>query len=903
MLALALSFNVIPQVYAKDATIPPEVLQQQNEILENTLKNILAHFNALDLILQDLQMIVSNDQVGYVKNKREMVEEIKNIRLLLENVQKDSFTELNPGHICLLNKILDALVEHIGSSLNAGFTTMPAFDIEGTVKRALNSEVDLNDLDQYVETSRKKIEGLSEQAKSAGLVWYNKIYRKIDDYVIQPSIRHSVPQRAGKILLGVAILTTFWFNTDRGTTEEDLPLCLKQGGNPSKDEDYIPYSEKYPLKDGEQRWYKWEYWLRNLLGAYPHVNSHGDLRNTYLDDFHRGGRNQLQWAGIMQMKMIDFARGNMPMFAYLFGLAPIVYRDELSNAYDWAAKKAYALHNFLRGGAYRNLKFEDQSYQSMSTEPKVTFKDLVGLDHPKDVLSMIVRYIEDPERWDRGNLKPEKGYLLTGPTRTGKSYIAEALAGEIRAILKRQNRNPEEFGFYVIKASFIIKNGIAQVLEAARREAPCVLFIDEIDLLGLQRAGGNRDLLNEFLLSMSGTLENDPKRQVIILAATNKPENLDEALKQRGRFGKEIRFEYPNYRDRREMLKRRLSSLVVNIDSFDLDKLTLETEGCSFEDLNAIVKGAFQKSKIHGVSVTQKDLEEALDIEVRNIIMCDTKNLPAKERELLAIHQAGHALVASLLPSTQRLAKVTIRPVQPKLKEEAVWDAYYKEDNEKQKTIEHGKMFTYHPEDTLNFNSRTEKINSMKIQLAGHAAEEVLLGSCGYSYHIEDNERALNIAKSIVFEGIKVDKLPKKLQNDLFDSAFKLLTQCKKEVAQLLETNKDKLKAVVEALKSKMTLSAADVMSIIETGKLPETQKPNNNTQAPMVDAQVIAKELGIQEVSPQAKTTDKSPAPAVSNAQNTKANISGAAEESKAILSKMIADDAADQAGAAAAA
>ncbi len=283
--------------------------------------------------------------------------------------------------------------------------------------------------------------------------------------------------------------------------------------------------------------------------------------------------------------------------------------------------------------------------------------------------------MEDPERFDRAKLTPEKGYLLTGPTRTGKSYLAEALAGEIKEMFKRTNKNPDDFNFFTLSASFILAEGIDVLIERAKKYAPCIIFVDEIDLLCLQRAGGNAVELSKFLTSMSGFLESDPEKVVIMIAATNRPQNLDTALRQRGRFGKELRFDYPGFNDRKELFTRRIGAL-ANVNAFDIDKLARETEGKSYEDINALVRAAFQKGIINGEVLNQEALEKCLDEEVRNIIPSSNTEPSAPEQELIAAHQkAGQALAVMLLDGKEKLAKVTIKPYLTNLHEEAAWEA------------------------------------------------------------------------------------------------------------------------------------------------------------------------------------------------------------------------------------
>lgn len=788
--------------------IPKEIIEEHNNYVENVLKNLLVNYNGVDLILEDLALIIGNGQIHAIKNKREVIEEIKNLRGLIGTIKNDSYVQVDLYKIALLNKILVAIIGHIDQGLANDFKNFPHFAIEQHIKRSIQSLETVQDLDEEFAKVPQQLEQLTKNAQNAGLHWYNKIYRVIDRHIIEPCDKYHIPRRTGKFLFGAFVAYLLWFHTDRGTKQvvavdgHGAPIMDGQGSHVLVNVAPVSHAQIAEFKNSENLYYGWEYWLRYKVGPRPHFNSKmGDITNSM----------QLGWFGEFERKLIEYNSGLMPMAALCIPYVASVYGNELGEISDWFSKKAHNVHNFLKGGVFRNKVAQTEKER---LEPKITFDDIVGMDHAKEVLSLIVKYIEAPERWDRSKLTPEKGYLLTGPARSGKSYIAEALAGEIKTLMKKLNRNPDEFGFYVIKASYIAQHGIAEILAMAKREAPCVLFIDEIDLLSLQRTG-NKEMLSEFLQSMGGAIENDPGKQVIILAATNKPENIDFALKQRGRFGKEIRFEYPNFDNRKLFMLKKLNALAVDTDQFDIDKITYETEGYSFEDLNSMIKRAFQKAKINSTVLSQQMLDESLDSEIRNIIMNDYKKLPENEKRILAAHQAGHALATLLIETGKQLSKVTIRPITSKLKEENVWDGMYKAEDEKQKPTEYGQIFTFHSHDTINVMSLETKLNLCKMHLAGHIAEEILIGSCGFSYHAEDNQKALDIAKTITFAGIKIDTLPKKKQNELFDKAFEIVKKCETEVRQLLTTNKDTLEIIATALQNKETLTRQQIDELL----------------------------------------------------------------------------------------
>ncbi|HSW73701.1 MAG TPA: AAA family ATPase, partial [Candidatus Limnocylindria bacterium] len=519
----------------------------------------------------------------------------------------------------------------------------------------------------------------------------------------------------------------------------------------------------------------------------------------------------LKWPGELEALLIEGKLGYAPIGAYLAYDVWTETTPELSSGTSFFSKKFYKLHNFLKGGTYRHhFEKPDEKY---AVNPRITFKDIIGMNHAKEILSVIVKYMENPETFDGRKLTPEKGYLLTGPTRTGKTFIVEGLAGEIKEMYKRKGKRPEDFHFFVLNANFILQGGIKSLIEEAKALSPCILFIDEIDLLSLQRGSGNAALLSEFLTAMSGALENDPDKVVIIIAATNKPENLDIALRQRGRLGKEIRFEYPNYQERKEFFERRISKL-ANLNNFDIPQLARETEGKSFEDMNALIRTAFQRGILRGQTLTHKLLEASLDEEVRNIIMSDS-TLSPEEKQLVAIHMAGQALAVVLLKNEQ-LAKVTIKPFLANVKEESAFDQFYKHELQQQKKIKNGRIYTFRQHDTKNINSYTQKLALCQQALAGFAAEKIILGACGYSNHPESGQQALDIATSIIAEGIDIHNqhFPQELKAKYLEKALALKKKCDEEITALLERHKEALQAITQALIEKETLTGKEVMEI-----------------------------------------------------------------------------------------
>jgi len=795
LLAILLSLS-IPYVHADSTALLPKLgslhlasLKASTlDQLERVLTGALSVLNKIDLILEDLAQVVNNDTIK-TPSKRMLKENIRDLRQLVDTIRTQATMSVDSLSIHVLMRFNDAMILHLSQALKKGFAHLPPFKIE-SLKLRTTKLITIEQLEEDLLSNGKNIMQLDADSQSVGLYWYNKFYRGIDTLFQKSNQYYVLPAVALGTITGVAALYVLYrYN-----------VC-----------------EKIPL-----------------IGPAPTYDNCGNLDKQiklkaigYIDNFFH--ENQL---------------GKMPIWSA--AIAPITYAAwgaTLKKVGEKGINNALRLSNWLKGGAYLNKKTEDVE----RVLPRITFDDLVGLENVKETFSVTLKYLEDPERFDRAKLNPEKGYLFTGATRTGKSYSAEAFFGEIRKMLKKYNRDENEISFYVINSSLIVKRGIQWILMLAKKSAPCVLFIDEIDLLGLQRAGGNKELLSEFLSEMSGCMETDPKKQVIILAATNKPENIDIALRQRGRFGKIVHFEYPTFKDRKQYLVTKLNSLAINIAQFDLDKLAYESEGCSYEDLNSMLKGALAKAKIRGEVLTQKHLEFALDEEIRNIIFKYDKDLSKDELAIIAAHQAGHTLAYMLLDTHYKLAKTTIMPITIKLQEQNIWmPVDEKEKKHGQKPIEYGHTFTYHEFDTLKFETRADKLNQLKVHLAGHVAEEIILASCGYTYHNEDKQNAFDIAKSLIFAGIKVDQLPKKAKNRLLDEAYELMNKAEQEIRQMLLNNTDKLTAISNALLQDKTLTATELYTI---ANIPQPVKRSPDGK---VTSEDVKKDLGIEEHLPE---------------------------------------------------
>ncbi|MGA2817027.1 MAG: ATP-dependent zinc metalloprotease FtsH, partial [Xanthobacteraceae bacterium] len=296
----------------------------------------------------------------------------------------------------------------------------------------------------------------------------------------------------------------------------------------------------------------------------------------------------------------------------------------------------------------------------VETDTKVTFKDVAGVEEAKFELQELVAFLRDPKSYGRLGARVPKGVLLVGPPGTGKTLLAKAVAGEAGV------------PFFSISGSEFVEMfvgvGAARVrdlFEQARKAAPCIIFIDELDALGRSRIAGGfggtdekEQTLNQLLSELDGF---DPSAGVILLAATNRPEILDPALLRAGRFDRQVLVDRPDRKGRLEILKVHVRKVSLAPD-IDLDAIAGMTTGFTGADIaNLVNEAAIVATRRNGAAVSLSDFTEAIE---RILAGPEKKSrvLNAEERRRVAYHEMGHALVAATLPGVDPVQKVSIIP-------------------------------------------------------------------------------------------------------------------------------------------------------------------------------------------------------------------------------------------------
>ena len=463
-------------------------------------------------------------------------------------------------------------------------------------------------------------------------------------------------------------------------------------------------------------------------------------------------------------------------------------------------------------------------------EVKVTFKDVAGIDEAKEELEEIIDFLRDPQKFTRLGGRIPKGVLLAGPPGTGKTLLARAIAGEAGV------------PFFTISGSDFVEmfvgvgaSRVRDLFTQGKKNAPCIIFIDEIDAVGRHRGaglGGGHDereqTLNQLLVEMDGFEGNDG---VIIIAATNRPDVLDPALLRPGRFDRQVVVPVPDIKGREMILDiyGKKTKLAADVDMAVIARGTPGFSGADLENL--VNEAALLAARENKDEVDASMLERAKDkvmmgAERRSMIISD------KEKEITAYHEAGHALVARLLPGADPIHKVTIIPRGRALG-----------------------LTMQLPVDEKYTHARGYLLDRIAILFGGRVAEQLVFNEITTGAG-NDIERASELARKMVCEWGMSDELGPlaygKKEEHIFlgreiaqhrdyseqtaqriDAAVKqIIVEANDKVTRLLEENRDILKAIAAELLERETIVLEDIDTIIAQRRGGEGQKPDGETVA-----------------------------------------------------------------------
>ncbi|MFP3897901.1 MAG: ATP-dependent zinc metalloprotease FtsH [Dehalococcoidia bacterium] len=468
-----------------------------------------------------------------------------------------------------------------------------------------------------------------------------------------------------------------------------------------------------------------------------------------------------------------------------------------------------------RGAGTQAFNFsKSRARLSLHNRPDVTFADVAGADEAKEEVQEIVEFLKSPQKFQTLGGRVPRGVLLVGPPGTGKTLLAKAIAGEAGV------------PFYSISGSEFVEMfvgvGAARVrdlFEQAKRNAPCLIFIDEIDAVGRHRGaglGGGHDereqTLNQILAEMDGF---DTSVNIIVMAATNRPDILDPALLRPGRFDRNIVIDLPDIKGRRAILQVHAKGKPLANES-DLDTIARETPGFSGADLANLINEAAILAARRGLkAITLKELEDAAD---RTMAGPERKSrvISPREKEITAFHESGHALTARLLPNADPVHKISIVPRRLM-----------------------GGWTRFLPAEDRYLWTKSQFDDGLAVLLGGRVAEEIIFGDITTGAQ-SDLEQATKLARKMVAEYGMSEKLgPRifgqrqelvflgreiseqrdygdKIADQIDEEVLSIIQRAYKKAKSILATNKGKLRELAEELMVHETLDEPDLDRILK---------------------------------------------------------------------------------------
>ena len=485
-------------------------------------------------------------------------------------------------------------------------------------------------------------------------------------------------------------------------------------------------------------------------------------------------------------------------------------------------------------------------------ETGITFKDVAGEDEAKESLQEVVDFLHNPGKYAKIGAKLPKGALLVGPPGTGKTLLAKAVAGEAKV------------PFFSLSGSDFIElyvgvgaSRVRDLFKEATKNAPCIIFIDEIDAIGRSRdnkyGGGNEEreqTLNQLLSEMDGF---DTSKGILVLGATNRPEILDKALLRPGRFDRRIIVDKPDLKGRVEILKVHAKDVHLD-ESVDLDAIALATSGAVGADLANMINEAAINAVQHGREyVTQKELFDA----VEQVLVGKEKKdriMSKEERKIVSYHEVGHALISALQKNSEPVQKITIVP----------------------RTMGALGYVMHVPEEEKYLQTQAELHDRLVSLLGGRAAEEVVFGNVTTGA-ANDIEQATNIVTNMItrfgmskrfglmgLATVESEYLgggarltcSDRTAADVDTEIMETLKQCYEEAKEMLSGNREVMDKLAAHLIEKETISGKEFMKIYREAKgIPEPEEKSEKAE------------------SAEQKTPDEEPGKAEGNVQETEKN------------------------------
>ena len=492
-------------------------------------------------------------------------------------------------------------------------------------------------------------------------------------------------------------------------------------------------------------------------------------------------------------------------------------------------------------GSNKNSMDFGRSRAKLNEEAKAKFSDVAGLVEEKEEVAELIDFLKNPKKFQKLGARIPKGVLLVGPPGTGKTLLAKAVAGEANV------------PFYYISGSDFVElfvgvgaSRVRDMFKQAKQSAPCLIFIDEIDAVGRQRGtglGGGHDereqTLNQLLTEMDGFGANEG---IIIIAATNRPDVLDPALLRPGRFDRQVTVSLPDQKEREAILNVHARNKIFD-KSVNLSNISKRTPGFSGADLeNLLNEAALLAVRRNLPAITMAEIDEATD----RVLMGPAKvshTITPKEKELIALHESGHAVIGMKVPDAEVVHKITIIP----------------------RGVAGGYTMMLPKEEKIAIMTKSELLSTITGLLGGRVSEELFFGeiTTGAS---DDFSKATKIARSMVTEYGMSDLGPVQLEQksegvflgrdynksknfsdavalEIDQEVRKIMSQCYKEATRILKENEKLVRLLADTLIERETITKEEIEELVETGHISDGFESKEEE----IDLKERAKVLGIK--------------------------------------------------------
>jgi|GEM_PF-5551160 len=650
------------------------------------------------------------------------------------------------------------------------------------------------------------IEALKEASDEIGLTRWNKICQAIEKYVRRPCVDYHIAEAALIIpFLTASGLYIYWTSNCDGVDtprEKDIRNQAKKSSHQLDSTDPNPQIVSDPISNKITSKHWFTEFLQKWLGVVPAFESGRYTLEGATDEqktfWNQGVANLQNYLATQNPISVLIQSGCTLLFTNYF-LARILPATKLSIQNWWQQSL---------GGVYA----QTQTFGIWEMPAEIKYEHVIGLDHIKMRLAPALAYASNPKEYKNLGDKIATNYIFYGPKRTGKSHFAKALAGEM------QFKNPD-MKILNIPCALFSKNGVQETIDMIRSYAPCIAFIDEVDIAGFSRSL-DRETTGKLLQALGdGNISPSPDRPVFLIFATNKYESIDNSLNSLGRFGAPILFTVPSFFDRCKFIEVMLMATGHNPNSIDIQKIAAKTEGESFENIKYCISNATLIASLDNIELST----ELILIVMNQILYGLYPDLPyelhPETLRILAVNLAGTALTTLLTESNEMLDTVSICKRQLQITEEE-FSGFTGKPSMKQPRYEYGALLTRRATITEEMMGPVLSKSCLMRLVAGNVAEEIIFGQCTNSCNTRSMCKAYDLALSYASEGGVAYYLNNYLPNEAklryYEKANTLIESCKAEVRTLLTEHRKALDVTVRALQMFGTLPDDFVIAIQE---------------------------------------------------------------------------------------